>query len=199
MPESAFLLHLREGGPFPQVLSLSKLCVRSQPMETLELVTEQSEYFYGSEKEHLNNLWINLIEERWRGPGNDRARSGKQWARGDRNAFSFLSPQSSPSPETFAFIHWQKPASTISHRMAFPEVVLCSFLRDLCWVVLVLFYSHSFWKFPHMYWELFPSRGDWFFTHKTFWWFWRHLFFWAHMLSFCHLSGGKTWHTGTRT
>lgn len=150
-------------------------------------------------RSNLNNLWINLIEERCRGPGNDRARSGKQWARGDRNAFAFLSPQSSPSPERFAFIHWQKPASTISHRIAFPEVVLCSFLRDLCWVVLVLFYSHSFWKFPHMYWELFLSRGDWFFTHKTFWWFWRHLFFWAHMLSFCHLSGGKTWHRGTRT
>lgn len=117
-------------------------------MEALERVTESSHSAsMDQRRSNLHNLWINLIEEWWRGPGNDSAYSGKQRERGDKNAFALLSLPS-PSPERFAFICWQKLASTISHGIAFLEVLLCSYLRDFCWFVFVLSYPHSFWKFP---------------------------------------------------
>lgn len=73
-----------------------------ESFQTLCLIPAHGGTWVGTESSHsasmdqrkrnLNNLWINLIEGWWRGPGNDSACSGKQWERGDKNAFAFLSP-----------------------------------------------------------------------------------------------------------
>lgn len=173
-------------------------------MEALELVTESGHS--ASMDQRRSNLWINLIDGRWRALGNDSPCSGKQWARGERNAFAFLSPQKSPFPERSAFICWQKPASTISHSILFPEVLLRSYLRDLCWFVFVLFYFLASWNFLTCTGSYSPAEVI-NFSHTKHSGDFEGFFFFFFVLicsctdfpsklwlrkSFCHLSGGKT-------